>query len=64
MDRPEWNVLMEGQYVKKDKIPGTEGAKSWVQKVILEMRLQELEIDEGILEMRVQKISRDNIIFI
>ena len=48
------------QYVKKDKIPGNEGAKIWVQKVILETRVQELETDEGILEMRVQKVSREN----
>ena len=27
------------------------------------MRVQELETDEGILEMRVQKVSKDNIIF-
>ena len=42
-----------GKYVKKDKIPGNEGAKSWVQKVILELRVQELETDEGILKMWV-----------
>ena len=30
-------------YVKKDKIPGNEGAMSLVQKVILEMRVQELD---------------------
>ena len=40
---------------KNDKIPRNEGAKSWVLKVILEMRVPELETDEGILEMRVQK---------
>ena len=27
------------------------------------MRAQELETDEGILEMRVQKMSKENIIF-
>ena len=35
------------QYVKRDKIPGNEGARS-----------QELETDEIILEMRVPKMSR------
>ena len=50
--------------MKKDKIPGNEGAKSRVQKVLLEIRVQELETDEGILEMRVQKMSRENIIFL
>ena len=49
--------------MKKDKIPGNEGAKSRVQKVILELRVQELLTDEGILEMRVQKVNRENIIF-
>ena len=38
-------------FVKKDKIPGNEGAKFCVEKVILEIRLQELQTDEGILEM-------------
>ena len=42
------------QYVKKGKIPDNEGAKSWVQKAILGMRVQELETDGGILEMREQ----------
>ena len=34
------------------------------QKVILEMSVQELEADEGILEKRVQKMSRQHIIFL
>ena len=33
--------------------------RSLVQKVILEMSVQELETDEDILEMRVQKMSRE-----
>ena len=42
-----FRIVCLTQYVKKDKIPGDEGAKSWVQKVILEMRVQELETDEA-----------------
>lgn len=44
-----------GQYVKKDEIDENESAKSWVQNVILEMRMNELKTDEGILEIRVKK---------
>ena len=45
------------QYVNKDKIAENENAKSWVQKVILEMGCKNYSqmSDEGILEMRVQK---------
>ena len=39
-------------------------AKSWVQKAILEMRVQELKTNEGILEMRVQKESRKNMVLL
>ena len=62
---PERKICMpKHQYLRKDKIPGNKGAKSSVQKVILEMRVQELETNEGILEMRVQKMRRENIIFL
>ena len=46
---------------EKDKIPGNEGAKYWVQKVTLEMRVQKLETDKGILEMSMPKLYRENI---
>ena len=45
-----WAVIVTIPYVKIDKIPENEGAKSLIQKVILEMRVQEM--------------SRENIFFI
>ena len=44
------------QYVNEDKIANNDGVNSWVLKVILDMSVQELEINEGIfanLEMRI-----------
>ena len=36
------NILLISS-VKKDKIPVNEGAKSWVQKVLLQLRVQKLD---------------------
>ena len=51
-------------YVKKGKLALSESAKFEVQEVILKMRVQELDMDENILEVRVQKTSRENIFFL
>ena len=51
---------MQNPVCEKDKIPENECELSWVQKVLLEMWVQELETDEGILELGVQKMIRKN----